>query len=318
MHGTQPNKSRRFKQILDPRLVEFLPNCRAGDLLLQGMEQHHRLGQLYHRYLFEQAKLLRHRPTESEVFLRSSDFERTFRSAESFLNGLFPPENPGEVLIINRGTTDAEILRPGNSLCKDQADIEERHRKGSDGEKVAREFWEQIKHIGEYLRLEYSISHVALISDWVATHDCVGKSLPVIITQQDIANCHKIVAHYMYDLINRNTTVYVSYMMREALRIAAQAAVQGSQLKFSLLSAHDSTVSPFLVYLANLDQARIPPFASHLLMELWQDKNKQLFVRWTFNGEELKLKHFGERVLVPYKEFVVGVGDVYNYCKELP
>lgn len=123
MHGTHPNQSRRFKQILDPRLVEFRPNCRAGDLLLQGMEQHHELGQLYHNYFYDKTKLFVGSPRKSEVFLRASDFERTFRSAQSFLDGLFPPENPGEVLVINHGTVESEILRPGTSLCKDQADI---------------------------------------------------------------------------------------------------------------------------------------------------------------------------------------------------
>lgn len=105
------------------------------------------------------------------------------------------------------------------------------------------------------------MSHVSLIADWVGTHDCVGKSLPAIITQQDVVNCHKIVSHFMFDLLNRNATVYVSYTMREVLRIAAEAVAEGSPLKFGLLSAHDSTVGPFLVYLANVDQARIPPYA---------------------------------------------------------
>jgi hypothetical protein len=122
----------------------------------------------------------------------------------------------------------------------------------------------------------------------------------------------------MFDLINSNATVYVSYSMREVLRIAAEAVKPTGNLKFSLLSAHDSTVSPFIVYLAHIEQTRIPPYASHLLFEIWEDRSDGLFVRWTFNGDVLALKRFKERTLVPYKEFVAGVQDVYEYCKELP
>jgi acid phosphatase len=282
------------------------------------MEQHHQLGSLYREYFYEKTKLFRETPTKNEVFLRASDFERTFRSAQSFLDGAFPPQNPGEVLEINRGTLEAEILRPGDSMCKDQADVNRRVRKTEVGEKVARGYWEKIRHIGEYLRLDFSLSHLVLIADWVGTHDCVGKSLPAIVTQQDVSNCHEIVAYYMYDVFNENAGVYVSYTIREVLRIAEEAVRPGSRLKFSLLSSHDSTVGPFLVYLTDFDQKRIPPYASHLLMELWRDQNRRLFVRWAFNGDVLKLKNFGGRTLVPYTEFVSGVQDVYRYCKELP
>jgi acid phosphatase len=315
MHGTIATRSRRIKEVLDPRLVEFLPNCRAGDLLIQGMEQHHRLGALYGRYLSAR-RLLAGRPTADQLFVRATDFERTFRSAQSFLDGAFPPTLPGESITIHRGTTDAEIMRPGFDFCEDMRRVSDQYAAMAGSAKDAGDHWESVQHIADYLRVEFSEGNLSLVADWVATHDCDGKTLPAVVSRQDVADCHAIVAEYMYNLMNLNASVFVSYSMREVLRIA-NSSVNG-QLKFSLLSSHDSTLSTFLVYLADIDQSRIPPFASHVMMEIWEDKKRKKYVRWVYNGNVLRLKNFDGKELVKYSTFALGVQDVYKYCTELP
>jgi acid phosphatase len=177
--------------------------------------------------------------------------------------------------------------------------------------------WNQIKHIAEFIGLDYSESALGLLADWVGTYNCVERSLPAFVSQTDIANCHALVADLMYAGSNRNATVLVSYAMREALRIA-ELAVKEGKIKFSLLSSHDSTVASFVCYLAEFDQSRIPPYASHVLMEIWVDRKSERYVRWSFNGNVLKLKKFENKELVGYEEFLEKTRDVYNYCKELP
>lgn len=315
MHGTFPNRSRRVKEVLDPRLVEFLPNCRAGDLLLQGMEQHHRLGQLYHRYLFGLG-LFRTQPTADELFVRATDFERTFRSAQAFLDGAFPPSFPGESIAIHRGTPDAEIVRPGFDFCEDMRRVSATYDANAGTAKEADDLWARIIHIADYLHVDFSPHNLSLVADWVGTHDCDGKALPSVVSERDVAACHAIVAKYMYNLLNLNASVFVSYSMREVLRIA-NLSVNGN-LKFSLLSSHDSTLSAFLVYLAEFDQSRIPPFASHLMIEIWENGSKKKYVRWVYNGNVLRLKKFAGKDIVEYSAFVNGVKDVYKYCTEFP
>jgi acid phosphatase len=234
------------------------------------------------------------------------------------LNGLFPPQSPNELITIERGQLDAEILRPSGALCKDMQQVGDTI--SSDETHMARikEHWQTIKHIAEYLELDFSPANVSLIADWVGTHNCVDRVLPSIVGEADIANCHAIVAESMYIGCNKNATVFVSYAMREVLRIAAQSVNQESKLKFSLLSAHDSTVSSFLCYLTEFDQSRIPPYASHVLMEIWTAHGGKKFVRWVYNGRVLKLKRFDGREVVSYDEFVDGTKDVYRFCTELP
>jgi len=60
-----------------------------------------------------------------------------------------------------------------------------------------------------------------------------------------------------------------------------------SDLRFVLLSSHDSTLSMLLSALG-LPQSETPPFASAVFFELWSSDGKQ-FVKLIYNDNELDL-----------------------------
>jgi hypothetical protein len=62
-----------------------------------------------------------------------------------------------------------------------------------------------------------------------------------------------------------------------------------------------------------------PPFASHLAMEVIEDRQRRQFVRWVFNGRVLGLPEFGQQEIVPLEEFEEKMeAKVRRLCPGLP
>lgn len=321
MYASNKSDYRRYRQVMDPRLTEFLPNCRAGDLLLSGMEAHHQLGSSYHQYMFYDVKLFNGAPKEGEVYARCTDIERTFRSAQSFLDTALPPQGPGEYMKIEHGAPENEILRPAYDLCKEQNDAYQNWLASEEFKVWSEEAWKDIDFIRTRLNLDKNPSNLNLIADWVATHYCNGKKIPLFnITESLIQRCREISGYFMFGLAAykdyKDAPIYASHIMREVLRVSNDVISGKSNIKFTLNSAHDSTIACLLAYLRNPLKV-IPPFASHFAMEIWNQDGKNK-VRWVFNGDVLKLPMFNNQELIDYDDFVKGTKDVYDYCKEMP
>ncbi|OHT11475.1 histidine acid phosphatase [Tritrichomonas foetus] len=306
---------RRFLKVIDPKLVEFLPNCRCGDLLIEGMEQHHRLGQLYHDYVYNTIKLFDEPPKTEEVYARSTDFERTFRSCQAFLHGAFPPQVPFEIFNIVHGSDFMEILRPG-SFCKEQNSASDWFYSDPSVLEYAKEQWKKIEHISKSLQLTFSVQNLSLLADWVYTYNCNNKQLPSFVTDNDIYTCHSILAKLFARFFDGNGTAFASYSMREVMRVAKNSVNGEMKAKFGVFSAHDSTVLSFLSYL-DVKIEMLPPYASHVLFEIFEI-DKEAYIRWAFNGEVIMLNKFGGKDMMLFKTFLEKTKDVYDVCNELP
>ena len=311
LYATIKQEYRRFKQIFDPKLIEFLPNCRAGDLLLQGMEQHYQLGKMYNKYFRMKNGLFKDGyDLNKDIFVRATDFDRTLRSAESFINGAFHPKKPFENMSIVRGADKFDPMRPSQSFCKDLNDVYERMENEEAYIEHSKNMWAKIKHIADFVGQEFSYSNLNLVANWVITLHCNEQKLPSIITEKDIEVCHEIAADFNNQPYRRNATVAVSYMMKEVMKVA-KAVVEGrSKFKFSLFSAHDSTVAAFINYFKYSDLSTIPPYASHILTEVFK-KGKKYYIRWSYNGNIL-------HDLVSWDDFLLEINDCYQYCLETP
>ena len=325
MHGTQINSYRRFKHVLDPRLVSFLPNCREGDLLLEGMNQHSRLGAFYQNYT-ESIGLFNDVPKPEELIVRCTDIERTFRSAQAFMGSFAPPQVPNEVLDIVKGSEDLEILRPNADFCKDLADLEQNFTNDPDFLKWVDEQWDNLIELSTYLNLEKSPDNLNLMCDWATTHACDDHQLPLEITQEMLDRCYEVVSYNLYARYAVNPYAYASYHMRTILGQANDALNHKTNVKFALNSAHDSTVATIVQLLKGTpghrpeNTTRIPPYASHLAMEIWENQDHTRYVRFVYNGDLIPLQLLDNQTFVPYDEFLKSdyATKVYDYCKEVP
>lgn len=326
MHAAPVDRYRRFKQVFDQRLVDYPPNCRSGDLTLSGMDQHDKLGQLYHNYLFAQHRLFNSLPVDpEETYFRCSDIERTFRSAQGFLHGVFPPQSPNEIIDIETDTADLSILRPHDGFCKDLEEVRKEYVKTERYQNWIDETWEIVKDLAKTLQVtEKSGANINAVCDFVSTVYCDNKRLPADAQNETIQQaCLHSLGFYMYDYYQYNSTVAGSYTMRKMVSVADQHVNNNGKLKFSLLSAHDSTISSILIFLKGKyfkTYNRIPPFASHLAMELWSsDENPNNYtIRFALNGEDIELEKMENQTIVNYNDFKDAYSDYQKYCAEIP
>ena len=325
MHGTQISAYRRFKHVLDPRLVSYLPNCREGDLLIEGMHQHARLGAFYQNYT-EFIGLFNDVPKPEEVTARCTDFERTLRSAQSFLGSFMPPQEPNEILDIIKGSEDMEIMRPNGDFCKDIANITAQIDQSADYQKWYEQQWEDLINLSTYLNIPKSVSNLNLMCDWVSTHYCDDKQLPLEISPEIQKQCLEVVSYNLYEKYKVNPYIFASYHMRTILKQANDALSGKTKVKFALNSAHDSTVATLVQLLIGKPGERpegtewIPPYASHFTMEIWEDGDGKRWVRFIYNGDLVKLQLMDNKELVSYDEFLKSdyATKVYDYCKDVP
>ena len=304
MHAAPVSHFRRFKQVLDQRLVEYLPNCRSGDLLLSGMEQHRALGQLYHKYIYDDNKLFSDEelpPSPDTIYARCTDIERTFRSAQSLLHGLFPPQSPNEILEIVTDTSDFSRLRFNFAFCPEVYQLYQDWEATDEFKNWTDTVWPQIQNVTDFLKLEKTGDNVNTACDWVATQYCSDKQAPNVVTPEIQRVCLRAISDYAYNLYIQNHWVPGSYTMQELLRIPTAFAKNETKVKFGLFSAHDTTIMVIktLIEGPNAKVDRIPGYASHLAMELWEDnETKELYIRCALNGEDLNLQAVGEGVKI--------------------
>ena len=323
MMGTQQTESRRFKRVLDPKLVAYLPNCRPGDLLVKGMTQHKELGDMYNQYLND-IGLIDGNPSADEIYARCTDVERTFRSAEAFLYGLAPPVFNDSTIKIVSGNSDMSLLKPQNDFCAELAEAEENFTKSEEYSNFYNEEIEKLSNLLQYFGKEKTADNLVSVCDLSVAFNCNDKQLPSEVTDENISECKKVLAFNLYDKYKVNPFIYTSYTFREILR-QAKEFLKDNKVKFSVNSAHDSTVAALYSMLGGADNEKpkyssfIPPFASHLLMEIWEDANKEKYIRFAFNGEEIPLKFLGSKTLVKYTDFLKSeYMRVYDYCKDVP
>ena len=231
---------------------------------------------------------------KDHIYLRTTDHERTFNSAESLIDGLYPPafRNSSKTEVIDIDTIEQETdnLYPTNNcpklntLCANE-------------EKTPA--WLQVLSRYEKLYKEFEkVWNVEEIPDWFvlfgAFESMVAHKIPLPqgVTKEMVEEVHNVSALQM-GLLYGNTSIATLgigrfiYDFREALLLSIN---NRSSIRFALYSAHDVTVGLILNLLDLYSQAAYwPPFASHIVFEYWQENSGNLFVKIYYNGNELFL-----------------------------
>ncbi|CEL91774.1 unnamed protein product [Vitrella brassicaformis CCMP3155] len=80
-------------------------------------------------------------------------------------------------------------------------------------------------------------------------------------------------------------TAVMSKAKKHIAHYSGMTEIKFSELKFLLFSAHDSLLTSILSTLGMWDN-KVPPFPSHLLIELWKNKEGRYIVKIIYNGQE--------------------------------
>jgi acid phosphatase len=320
MHAAPIDHFRRFRQVLDQRMCDWPPNCRSGDLILSGMDQQNSLGKFYNHYIFDDNRLFNSLPIPPEqLSVRASDAERTFRSAQGFLAGCLPAQSPNEIIDILTDTSDGSLLRLNWEWFKDGVDMRNRFVNTDAYKDFIDDAWANISDFAAEIGItSKSDENIEAVCNYVATHQCADKRLPVTAGSLN-ETCFNILGSYWFDFLESNKTVLGSYIVRELMRVPKLVVNKASEVKFSLESSHDSAIAAVMVFLSDrIGYGYLPPPASHLSLELWKgDADEDFTIRWVLNGTPIPLRELKNATEAPFQQFLAAYQDMDKYCLEL-
>ncbi|HBM16097.1 MAG TPA: acid phosphatase [Lentisphaeria bacterium] len=276
-----------------------------GELTALGMNQQNQLGAKMRERYVNSLKLLSEKYVNNQIYVRSTDFNRTIQSAESFLNGLYPlglgpmltngnPALPAAYQPIPIRTLPVPM---DNLLLAHDAQIDE-FNKMCDKYLYSSDEWkiEESRYSGNFKKWSsifgskiQSIKDLQNIGDNLNVRDRNGVPFPNGLTEQEAKTII-----YLSDWLQaqqfkpKEVGNFFGSEFLVKLRDDMQKAINNSQqYKYILYSGHDSSILPVLSALGvplNLN----PPYASHIDFELYKDGNYYC-VQVLFNGKNLIL-----------------------------
>jgi len=280
--------------VLSPML--WHGNCGTGQLTDRGFEQHFSLGKALRDVYINQFKFLPDVLSDPKtVYVRATDYLRTRQSAMSHLAGLWDSNHrTSSTRKINLEVYPQIIdtLQGSEGGCP-------RLVKLANAQKETKEWKEHLDKVKKTLVRMNSITGCSF--DGVYKHSdilhpiyCHNMSLPcrdgVCVTQEDLQVVHdganfEMTFQYATDEIAKLSVGPFLYEMRSRMLNATQT----NSALYALYAAHDFTIAQ-MFQAFHLGIAIWPPFASHMIFELWKVPNSQtMAIRLLYNGEIMKI-----------------------------
>ncbi|XP_045859515.1 prostatic acid phosphatase isoform X2 [Meles meles] len=234
-----------------------------GQLTQLGMEQHYELGQYirkrYRKFLNESYK-------PEQVYIQSTDIDRTLMSAMTTLAGLFPPEG---VSIWNPSLPWQPIPVHTLSLSEDRDFIETLPTFTGCHTQDLFGMWTKV-----YDPLFCESIHNFTLPSW-ATED-------TMIKLKELSEL-SILSIYGIHKQKEKSRLQGGVLVREILKHMKSAAQPSNHRKLVMYSAHDTTVSGLQMAL-EVYNGILPPYASCHIMELYLEKGGY-FVEMYYRNE---------------------------------
>ncbi|XP_008072117.1 prostatic acid phosphatase isoform X2 [Carlito syrichta] len=240
-----------------------------GQLTQLGMEQHYELGEYvrkrYRRFLNESYK-------HEQVYIRSTDVDRTLMSVMTNLAALFPPEGAG---VWNPSLPWQPIPVHTVPLSEDRDFIETLPKlSGFHGQDLFG-IWSKV-----YDPLYCESVHNFTLPSW-ATEDTMTKL-------KELAELC-LLSLYGIHKQKEKSRLQGGVLVREILDHMKSAAQTPGYRKLVVYSAHDTTVSGLQMAL-DVYNGLLPPYASCHLMELYLEKG-EYFVEMYYRNETGREPH---------------------------
>ncbi|PVD36224.1 hypothetical protein C0Q70_03200 [Pomacea canaliculata] len=271
----------------------------AGNLTAYGQEMMYSFGKSLRTFYGDQLKFLPKEYNGKDIYVQSTNINRTVVSARCVLAGMFGKQSlnkSGPVQIRVLSSID-EILYPNTRACSVLQKANHAvifHFDRIPGIKEDLEFIEKILGYDSQAT-GHKLDFVSLRDDFVAriTH---GYSIPEnIVPYMNMIdkNATKILYYAMCGQHEAERPVVTRLAVGPALQSALDAmsrCIQGQETpKIYLYSTHDSTMVALLES-TGLFNWQWPPFAADLRFELYEDDDKQHWVRVLYCGEEKAIR----------------------------
>jgi len=303
-------------------------NEKPGQLTMIGVKQHYELGQFlrtrYNSILSETYK-------SDEIYVRSTDVDRTLMSAEANLAGLYPPKGfqkwngsfttwqPIPVHTVSKD--DEYLLNFPNTICS----------------KYMNDIYPAIHSSKSYL--DFVEANQELIDKVTRLSGQSDSNIFSLWNVQDVVECEKVqnvssAKWITEEIYNQMSAIIAKEMTYDAggvtqdFRLKAAKLGSGNLLKkiienmktkitspnspkLTIYSAHDTTLAALLTALDDYNDI-IPPFASAIIFELHRynttNNTSNYFVKVVYRNSTktdlVKLRPFGLPVVCKLENFI--------------
>uniref|UniRef100_A0A250YH28 acid phosphatase n=1 Tax=Castor canadensis TaxID=51338 RepID=A0A250YH28_CASCN len=273
-----------------------------GQLTQLGMEQHYELGQyIRKRY----GKFLNESYKREQVYIRSTDVDRTLMSAMTNLAALFPPEGvsiwnprlPWQPIPVHTVSLSADrLLYLPFRNCPRFQELESETLKSEEFQKRLQPF----KDFIETLPTLSGFHGQDLFGIWSKVYDplyCEGVhnfTLPSWATKDTITKLRKLSELSLLSLYGihkqkEKSRLQGGVLVNEILNHMKSATQPQNHRKLVMYSAHDTTVSGLQMAL-DVYNGILPPYAACHIMELRLEEGKY-FVEMYYRNETQHAPH---------------------------
>ena len=308
-------RPRRIHKIIDSRLATYPPNCQEGDLTVDGMLEHRDLGILFRKYLVDQQSFLPEDLDNGIMYLHATHSQRTYDSALSFMQGLYPPVSMNEILTIESGVSGKDYFHPERKSCKELKELSKNYTSTTEFKEYMKETANVIQPLLDALDVtDPDADDIDGVCDFTFTYWCNDNTFTPEVTDEMIEKCIEYQGKMMFGLYSSGKGIAASPSMRELFRLMDESLGGHSPVRFALISSHDSTVAALLTMLG-YTEVQGPPYASYLAFEVWENEDsKEFYIRVFYNGKEIPL--IDGNTLVKLHEFRALVGPLTSHCHE--
>uniref|UniRef100_A0A914L4K8 Uncharacterized protein n=1 Tax=Meloidogyne incognita TaxID=6306 RepID=A0A914L4K8_MELIC len=278
-----------------------------GELTELGMRQQYSLGHLLRKRYILDNKFISERYTPKEIYIRSTDVNRTLASAQANLAGMFPMGVPGidipdlpkkwpsrwTPIPIHTVPIYTDNIGNLDAFCPRAEQLFTKIRTSPAYLNVKNENAKFFEYISEKTKMNFTLESIGLLDDIIYIENLYNMTQPEWLTkeiQQRIYNLTFIALDFYFGIEQQ---VYSPEMIRlrggnllgdvvkriklklECLNKNDSKCSWISNLKYFAYSAHDTTVAGFLCTLGDEESVAgtaLPHYTASISIELWQTK----------------------------------------------
>lgn len=314
-----------------------------GELSPEGMRQHYLNGRQFREKYIIINQIISPNYNEEQVFVRSSDYNRTLMSAEALLAGLFgngpaiksqqlanlavPPfrvsnlaneqsklglyaiPNRFQTIPIHTVNLQYEVLLRGYSpqTCPRMAEINADMQNTLYYQNVIYQFENGLqKEIIDVFGVNASYSEAGWMGDTITAEIFHGFPMPEGVSNEmynSMSAAYNISSSFVFN--DEGSRLTGSLFFQAILDQFNSTINKSSQIRLGLYSAHDTSLAGFLSFM-NLFDGNNPVFASTLIFEL-HEVDSDYFVQIIYNDQILTLQ--GCSQMCPYISFDAIIGS---------
>lgn len=270
-----------------------------GELTVKGMKAHYELGKYFRERYVDQAKLLSPQFNNNEIFVRSTDFDRTLMSAQALLVGFYPIgqgplpggfqpipihscEKKDDVLL-----TNDNYKNEFNRLLKTQVytspawvnKTKETQGKWAAWSKVT---GKEITHLSDFVALGDTLK-IYRIYD-IKIPNLSDEDRDEMIQLGRWAFAARYQAKEIGELLGRKQMEFIQGFIVNFLN-------HENENKYILISAHDNTLLSMMSILG-APLAESPNYGDNLNFSIFENDQHKRFIRIRYNEREIAVPSF--------------------------